>query len=58
MKIISFIIKRKVVRKIHVHLRLWDDFTRQRLPPSEKDGGKSNNLLYVPFDAGWPGYEV
>ena len=62
MKIISYIIKKRIVRKIRVHLRLWDEPARQRPPPPGKAGGnnyplKSNDLFYVPFDDGWPGYE-
>jgi len=39
MKIISFSIKKKVVQKILVHLKLWDEPSRQWAPPLEKSDG-------------------
>ncbi len=42
-KIIYLIIKKKVVQKILVHLKLWDDPTRQWPPPAGK-AGSTNSL--------------
>ena len=54
MKIISFIIERKAIRRILVHLKLWDDPLRQRPPPmgkSEKSvQAKNRELHYAPCD--------
>ena len=62
MKIISFIVERKVIRRILVHLKLWDDPQRQRPPPSKKNEqfsqvSKKNVLHYEPFDDGWGDYQ-
>jgi len=62
MKIVSFIIKKKVIRKILVHLRIWDESARQRPPPSSKTMSSDyslnpNDLFYEPFEDGWPGYD-
>ena len=63
MKIISFIKEKQVIRKILVHLNLWDTPERARPPP--RAGSISQALIqheeehnrYELFDDGWPGYE-
>jgi hypothetical protein len=59
MKIISFIVQPEVIRKILVHLELWEEFFR-RPPPmtlaaekAEVVSGRAKEL----FDDGWPSYE-
>ena len=51
MQIVSFITDYPVVRKILKHLDLWD-----RSPPAPKNS-VHEELVYEPFDDGWPGYE-
>jgi len=58
MKIISFITDSSTIRKILLHLKLWER------PPPGKSGLEATNdadqypdLIYEPFDDGWPGYE-
>jgi len=58
MKIISFITDSPTIRKILLHLKLWER------PPPGKSGLEATNdadqypdLIYEPFDDGWPGYE-
>jgi hypothetical protein len=67
MKIISFIVQVDVIRKILVHLELWEEFTQRRPPPlylavatAKEDDARRRN---EPMDDGrslsltWPGYE-
>jgi len=62
MKIISFIVERKVIRKILSHLKLlpekdirgspfWPGKLKQSSNPSRYE------RHYEPVDDGWPGYE-
>jgi hypothetical protein len=58
MKIISFITDLPTIRKILLHLKLWE-----RPPPAgtgveiKNGAGLHPDLVYEPFDDGWPGYE-
>jgi hypothetical protein len=52
MKIVSFITEYPVVRKILKHLDLWD-----RSPPVPVKSSAHEELVYEPFDDGWPGCE-
>ena len=56
MKIISFISKSQpeVIRKILLHLGLWEEKTR---PPPSSDISPDKVSTYEPFDDGRPGYE-
>jgi hypothetical protein len=60
MKIISFIVQPDVIKKILVHLELWEEFSKRRPPPLalaaekvEVVSGRANES----FDDGWPGYD-
>ncbi|MCP4340650.1 MAG: hypothetical protein GY799_17640 [Desulfobulbaceae bacterium] len=56
MRIISFIYKRTVIKKILIHLNLYEEKGNQRAPPmAKKDYTKRVEI--VPCDDGWPGYE-
>ncbi|GAB4275434.1 MAG: hypothetical protein Kow00111_28770 [Thermincola ferriacetica] len=60
MKIISFIVQPDVIRKILVHLELWEEFARRRPPPlvlAAVKSGVASGRTHEPFDDGWPGYE-
>ena len=53
MKIISFIYKRTVIKKILTHLNLYEERGNQRAPPMPKvDNIK--RVKIVPYDDGWP----
>jgi len=62
MKIISFIVERKVVRKILTHLKLWP-VNNIRGSPSRPGKLKVSSThpgqekQYEPVDDGWPGYD-
>ncbi|MEA2108370.1 MAG: hypothetical protein U9P07_02965 [Pseudomonadota bacterium] len=53
MKIIGFITEYAVVRKILKHLDLWDTSP----PKSSSNPGVDDEMVYVPYDDGWPIYE-
>ncbi|MBC8316600.1 MAG: transposase [Desulfobulbaceae bacterium] len=62
MKIISFIVERKVIRKILTHLKLWSGnnirgspFWAAKLKSSSSHS--RHERYYEPVDDGWPGYE-
>jgi hypothetical protein len=62
MKIINFIKEQRVIRKILVHLNLWD--TPEMARPPLRVGQISQAPIqyeehnrYEPFDDGWPGRE-
>ena len=62
MKIISFIVERKVIRKILNHLKLWPGNEIRGSPHWAGKNGTSQaaprqKRHYEPFDDGWPGYE-
>jgi len=52
MRIVSFITDYPVIRNILKHLALWD-----RSPPGPQRTPAHEELVYEPFDDGWPGYE-
>jgi hypothetical protein len=56
MKIISFIYKRTVIKKILTHLNLYEERGNQRAPPMTKKD-YTERVEIVPCDDGWPGYE-
>ena len=60
MKIISFIVQPEVIRKILVHLELWEEFSMRRPPPMPLAAGKvevASGRAKESFDDGWPGYD-
>ncbi len=56
MKIVSFITDFPVVRQILQHLDLWEQKASID-PPNLETFSENNDLIYEPFDDGWPGYE-
>ncbi len=55
MRIISFIYKKTVIKKILTHLDLYEPKSNQRAPPMpEKD--YTERVKIVPYDDGWPEY--
>lgn len=54
MKIISFITDLKTIRKILEHLGLWTEMPSRDPPPLTQD---SQEVVYEPFDDGWPGFD-
>jgi len=56
MKIISFIYKKMVIKKILTHLNIFEEKKNQRAPPLlEKNN--SERVKIVPFEDCWPVYE-
>jgi hypothetical protein len=55
MKIVSFIYKRKVVRKILVHLGLFKGQVEKRGPPTAPE--RYPETIVEPFDDGWSEYD-
>ncbi|MCP3887470.1 MAG: hypothetical protein GY702_01160 [Desulfobulbaceae bacterium] len=55
MKIISFIYKRTIIKKILTHLNVYKEKKKQRAPPV----APPNDLPIErePYNDGWPGYE-
>ncbi len=56
MKIISFIYKRTVIKKILTHLNLYEEKGNQRAPPM-LEMNYTERVELVPCDDGWPEYE-
>jgi hypothetical protein len=56
MRIISFIYKRTVIKKILTHLNLYEERGNQRAPPMPKIDD-NERVEMVPYDDGWPEYE-
>lgn len=56
MKIISFIYKRAVIKKILTHLKIFEEKKNQRAPPMAKID-YTERVEIVPYDDGWPEYE-
>lgn len=56
MKIISFIYKRTVIKKILTHLNLYEEKGNQRAPPM-LEMNYTERVELVPCDNGWPEYE-
>jgi Putative transposase/Transposase zinc-binding domain len=62
MKIVSFIVERKVIRKILTHLKLWTGNAIRGSPHWPGKVGASpttskQERRYDPVDDGWPGYD-
>ncbi|MCL7488627.1 MAG: hypothetical protein M8357_10695, partial [Desulfobulbaceae bacterium] len=62
MKIISFIVQPDVIRKILVHLELWEEFSMRWPPPLvlgaiKVQGGDDTRRKDEIVDDGWPGYD-
>jgi hypothetical protein len=60
MKIISFIVQPEVIKKILVHLELWEELSRKRPPPRSFAAAKSEiefGRNHEPFEDNWPGYD-
>jgi hypothetical protein len=55
MKIISFITDPQVIRQILEHLGLWVQKS-SRDPPRQETFDQNGQIVYEPFDDGWPGY--
>ncbi len=56
MKLISFIYKRTVIKKILTHLKLYDERKNQRAPPMPQME-YTERVKIVPYDDGWPEHE-
>jgi hypothetical protein len=56
MKLISFIYKKRVIKKILIHLDLDDERKKQRAPPVMVEK-YTDSVEIVPFDDGWPEHE-
>jgi hypothetical protein len=54
MKIISFITDSKTIRKILEHLDLWTEVPSRAPPPLNQES--QAEVVYEPFDDGWPGF--
>jgi hypothetical protein len=57
MKIISFITETKTIRKILEHLGLWKEEPPRAPPPQNQNSQEEAEVIYEPFDDGWPGLE-
>ncbi len=58
MRLISFIYKRPVIKKILTHLDLYEGGTPgQRAPPTLIKEKYIDQIEHVPYDDGWPGHE-
>jgi len=57
MKIISFIYKRTVIKKILTHLNVYEGKKNQRAPPLIKNENTKPVVKIMPCDDGWPEYE-
>ncbi len=56
MRIISFIYKKTVIKKILTHLNIFEEKKNQRAPPrSTPEYTEASEI--VPYDDGWPGYD-
>ncbi len=56
MKVISFIYKRTVIKKILTRLNLYEEQGNQRAPPMPKEE-YTERVDVIPYDDGWPGFE-
>ncbi len=54
--IISCIIEHQIIQKILEHLDLWAQ-KPSRDPPHQNTPPINNDLVYEPFNDGWPEYE-
>ncbi|MCP3888169.1 MAG: hypothetical protein GY702_04755 [Desulfobulbaceae bacterium] len=55
MKLISFIYKKTVIKKILTHLDLYDERKNQRAPPVIVEE-YTESVEIIPFDDGWLEY--
>ncbi len=56
MRIISFIYKKTVIKKILTHLNIFEEKKNQRAPPRTTPEYTEAPEI-VPYDDGWPGYD-
>ncbi len=56
MRIISFIYKKTVIKKILTHLNIFEEKKNQRAPPRAAPEYPEPSEV-VPYDDGWPGYD-
>ncbi len=56
MKLISFIYKKAVIKKILTHLELYEERKNQRAPPMPQME-YTERVKIVPYDDGWPEHE-
>ncbi|WP_045214063.1 hypothetical protein [Desulfonatronovibrio magnus] len=56
MKIVSFITKAAIIRRILEHLGLWTG-KKTKPPPTSRAPPLDREKRYEPFDDGWPQYE-
>jgi hypothetical protein len=56
MKIISFITDLELIRQILERLGLWVQRPSRNLP-SQETSHENGEIVYEPFDDGWPDYE-
>lgn len=56
MRIISFIYKKKVIKKILTHLNIFEEKKNQRAPPTATPEYTEPSET-VPYDDGWLGYD-
>jgi hypothetical protein len=56
MRIISFIYKKTVIKKILTHLGVYEEKNNQRAPPAASPE-YTEPIEIVPYDDGWPGYD-
>jgi hypothetical protein len=54
MRIISFIYKKAVIKKILIHLNIFEEKKNQRAPPRFIPDAQTPEI--VPYNDGWPGY--
>ena len=57
MKTISFIYKRIEIKKILIHLSVYEERKNQRTPPQINKENTKPAVEIVPYDDGWPEYE-
>jgi len=57
MRTISFIYKKKVIKKILTHLNVYEEKKNQRAPPLIENENTKPDVEIVPGDDGWPEYE-
>jgi hypothetical protein len=56
MRIISFIYKKTMIKKILTHLNIFEEKKSQRAPPRDAPE-YTETVEIVRYDDGWPGYD-